>query len=108
MGRNGAGKTTMLKSLLRTATGAIDDAERRSRSTAGNRVSGSPKCRVGYFAQDLTDSIAKNTTVVEWLHQFDPPGGAGGNCAACWAKCSLAARMLSSPLAPYPAANRRG
>ena len=34
MGRNGAGKTTMLKSLIRNATGFIDDAERDFRSTA--------------------------------------------------------------------------
>ena len=27
---------------------------------------------VGYFAQDHTDSIAKGTTVIEWLHEFDP------------------------------------
>jgi ATPase subunit of ABC transporter with duplicated ATPase domains len=27
---------------------------------------------IGYFAQDHTDSIAKNTTVIEWLHDFDP------------------------------------
>jgi ATPase subunit of ABC transporter with duplicated ATPase domains len=25
---------------------------------------------VGYFAQDHTDSIAKGTTAIEWLHQF--------------------------------------
>jgi len=26
---------------------------------------------VGYFAQDTTDSIAKGTTAIEWLHHFD-------------------------------------
>jgi ATPase subunit of ABC transporter with duplicated ATPase domains len=27
---------------------------------------------VGYFAQDHTDSIIAGTTVIEWLHQFNP------------------------------------
>ena len=27
---------------------------------------------IGYFPQDSTGEIAKGTTVVEWLHQFDP------------------------------------
>ena len=27
---------------------------------------------VGYFAQDHAESITKGTTVIEWLHQFDP------------------------------------
>jgi len=27
---------------------------------------------IGYFPQDATGEIAKGTTVVEWLHQFDP------------------------------------
>ena len=30
MGRNGAGKTTMLRSLMRNATGFVDDADRIS------------------------------------------------------------------------------
>ncbi len=71
MGRNGAGKTTMLKSLIRTATGPIDDAERQF-EVDGGTVTWGHEVSVGYFAQDHTDSIAKNTTVIEWLHQFDP------------------------------------
>jgi len=30
---------------------------------------------VGYFAQDHTDSIAKDTTAMAWLHEFDPQAG---------------------------------
>src|SRR5947199_9813885 len=67
MGRNGAGKTTMLKSLLRTAPGLEDQFD----VDAGLVVWGH-EVAVGYFAQDHTDSIAKNTTVIEWLHEFDP------------------------------------
>src|SRR5436305_3212137 len=67
MGRNGAGKPTMLRSLLRTAPSQEDTFD----VDAGVVVWGH-EVAVGYFAQDHTDSIAKNTTVIEWLHQFDP------------------------------------
>ena len=71
IGRNGAGKTTLLKSLVRNATGYIDDTTREFAIDSGKVVWGH-EVSVGYFAQDHTDSIAKNTTAIEWLHQFDP------------------------------------
>src|SRR6202049_1608300 len=71
IGRNGAGKTTLIKSLIRNATGFIDDADRHF-PVDGGHVKWGHETTVGYFAQDTTDTIAKNTTVVEWLHQFDP------------------------------------
>jgi ATPase subunit of ABC transporter with duplicated ATPase domains len=71
IGRNGAGKTTLLRSLLRTATGYIDDAERTFDVDSGIVVWGH-EVAVGYFAQDHTDVIAKDTTCIEWLHSFDP------------------------------------
>ena len=71
MGRNGAGKTTMLKSLIRNATGPIDDSERQF-EVDGGTVTWGHEVAVGYFAQDHTDSIAKNTNIIEWLQQFDP------------------------------------
>ena len=71
MGRNGAGKTTTLKALLRSATGYIDDAERQFAVDGGSVVWGH-EVAVGYFAQDHGDTIAKGTTVIQWLHQFDP------------------------------------
>ena len=71
MGRNGTGKTTLLKSLLRNATGYIDDAEREFPVDAGTVVWGH-EVAVGYFAQDHTDSITHGMTTIEWLHQFDP------------------------------------
>lgn len=70
MGRNGAGKTTMLKSLIRGATGYIDDADRQFAIDSGTVIWG-PEVAVGYFAQDHTDSIAKGSTAIEWLRQFD-------------------------------------
>jgi ATPase subunit of ABC transporter with duplicated ATPase domains len=71
IGRNGAGKTTLLKSLIRSAPGYIDDADREFLADAGN-VKWGHETAVGYFAQDQTDSITKGTTLIEWLHQFDP------------------------------------
>src|SRR5215467_2406703 len=71
IGRNGAGKTTMLRSLVRSATGYIDDADRHFDVDAGIVVWGH-EVAVGYFAQDHTDSIVKGMTAIEWLHQFDP------------------------------------
>ena len=71
MGRNGTGKTTLLKSLLRNATGYIEDAEREFPVDTGTVVWGH-EVAVGYFAQDHTDSITHGMTTIEWLHQFDP------------------------------------
>src|SRR5487761_1507809 len=68
-GRNGAGKTTLLKSLIRSATGHISDEDRKFPIDHGT-VKWGHAVDVGYFAQDHTDSIAKGTTVIEWLHQF--------------------------------------
>lgn len=71
MGRNGAGKTTLLKSLIRNGTGYLDDAAREFPVDGGQVVWGH-EVAIGYFAQDHTDSIARDTTAIEWLHQFDP------------------------------------
>jgi ATPase subunit of ABC transporter with duplicated ATPase domains len=71
MGRNGTGKTTLLKSLIRTATGYIDESERDFPLDHGVVVWGH-EVAVGYFAQDHTDSITHGMTTIEWLHQFDP------------------------------------
>jgi ATPase subunit of ABC transporter with duplicated ATPase domains len=71
MGRNGAGKTTLLKSLVRSATGFIEDVDRHFDVDAG-LVSWGHEVAVGYFAQDHSDSIPPGTTIIEWLHEFDP------------------------------------
>jgi len=76
MGRNGSGKTTLLKSLLHNAAGNVEENDRDFKIDAGT-VTWGHEVSVGYFAQDHTDSIAKNTTVVEWLHQFDPMASQG-------------------------------
>jgi len=71
MGRNGTGKTTLLKSLVRNATGYIEDAEKAFPIDGGNVVWGH-NALVGYFAQDHSESIRKGTTAIDWLHEFKP------------------------------------
>jgi ATPase subunit of ABC transporter with duplicated ATPase domains len=68
MGRNGVGKTTMLRALLADAPNLTAVPEDRDSGTLrwGHEVS------VGYFPQDHTGLIQKGMTAVEWLHQFDP------------------------------------
>ncbi|HTX15209.1 MAG TPA: ATP-binding cassette domain-containing protein, partial [Candidatus Baltobacteraceae bacterium] len=69
MGRNGTGKTTLLKSLVRNATGYIEDVDKAFPIDGGNVIWGH-NALVGYFAQDHSESIVKGTTAIEWLHQF--------------------------------------
>ncbi|MCW5966307.1 MAG: ATP-binding cassette domain-containing protein [Bryobacterales bacterium] len=70
IGRNGAGKTTMLRSLIRNATGFVDAAERDFTVDAGEVLWGH-EVAVGYFAQDHSDSIRKGVTLIDWLNEFD-------------------------------------
>jgi ATPase subunit of ABC transporter with duplicated ATPase domains len=68
IGRNGLGKTTMLKALLADAPSVepAPDALDSGSVCWGHEVS------IGYFPQDHTGEIQKGMTAVEWLHQFDP------------------------------------
>ena len=68
IGRNGLGKTTMLKALLADAPG-VDASP--SALDAGS-VRWGHEVSIGYFPQDHTGEIQKGMTAVEWLHQFDP------------------------------------
>jgi ATPase subunit of ABC transporter with duplicated ATPase domains len=71
VGRNGVGKTTLLKSLVRNATGYIDDEDRSFPIDRGEVIWGH-NVLTGYFAQDHGDSIQKGSTVIDWLGQFKP------------------------------------
>jgi ATPase subunit of ABC transporter with duplicated ATPase domains len=71
MGRNGTGKTTLLRSLIRNAPGFIDDADKHF-TINGGIVNWGHEVSVGYFAQESTVSKAKGVTTMEWLHQFNP------------------------------------
>ena len=68
VGRNGAGKTTLLEALLADAPDMPPSPSDRDAGDVrwGHEVS------IGYFPQDSTGEIEKSTTVVEWLHRFDP------------------------------------
>jgi len=68
VGRNGVGKTTLLKALMADAPDLPASPVDRDAGDVrwGHEVS------IGYFPQDATGLIEKGTTVVEWLHRFDP------------------------------------
>lgn len=68
MGRNGLGKTTLLKSLLSTSP---DLAEKDFILDAGT-IKWGHEAQIGYFPQDHTGVIEHGLNVSDWLHQFDP------------------------------------
>jgi ATPase subunit of ABC transporter with duplicated ATPase domains len=70
-GRNGTGKTTLLRSLIRNAGEFIDAAEKDFPIDSGI-VKWGHEVTVGYFAQDHRDSVVTDLTAIEWLWQFDP------------------------------------
>ena len=68
MGRNGTGKTTLLKALLANGPG-IDDPDVGLDSGV---VTWGHEAQIGYFAQDHRNSIRGGVTVSDWLHDWDP------------------------------------
>ena len=68
VGRNGVGKTTLLKALLADAPGLPASPG----DIDGGAVRWGHEVAIGYFAQDHTGAIRKGMTAAEWLHQFDP------------------------------------
>ena len=68
MGRNGVGKTTLIKSLLSTSP---DLAEKGFILNAG-LIKWGHEAQIGYFPQDHTGMIEHGLTVSDWLHQWDP------------------------------------
>jgi ATPase subunit of ABC transporter with duplicated ATPase domains len=72
-GRNGAGKTTMLKSIIRNAGQFIGEAEHKFKIDSGNVIWGH-EVTVGYFPQDFGYTIDKSRGIsaLDWLWQFKP------------------------------------
>ena len=81
MGRNGLGKTTLLKSLL-VGDKEIDKEMRSELHDAdftndSGTVKWGHEAQIGYFPQDVSNVIENGLTVADWLHQFDPEGDQG-------------------------------
>ncbi len=68
VGRNGVGKTTLLRALLAESPNLPPSPE----DLDAGSVRWGHEVAIGYFAQDHTGVIEKGKTAVEWLHQFDP------------------------------------
>jgi ATPase subunit of ABC transporter with duplicated ATPase domains len=67
-GRNGVGKTTLLKVLLADAP----DQPSNPADIDHGKLRWGHEVSVGYLPQDHTGAIEKGMTAVEWLHRFDP------------------------------------
>jgi ATPase subunit of ABC transporter with duplicated ATPase domains len=77
MGRNGAGKTTVLNALLANSPTTPESELRKTSGYDGlfvdsGKVIWGHEASIGYFAQDHRSLIATGTTAIEWLHQWDP------------------------------------
>ena len=68
MGRNGAGKTTVLKSLLANYPGLADSEFDLDKGA----VFWGHEAQIGYFPQDVGATIEPGLTVAEWLHRWNP------------------------------------
>ncbi len=71
IGRNGVGKTTILRSIL----GAAEGFSRADFPLDSGVIEWGHEAQVGYFAQDHRATIQPGTTVFEWLQQWDPQAG---------------------------------
>jgi len=67
MGRNGRGKTTLVKALLANSPTEPVEAD----SIDSGEVRWGHAATVGYFSQDHASQIKKGMLAHEWLHQFD-------------------------------------
>ncbi|MFZ0278863.1 MAG: ATP-binding cassette domain-containing protein [Candidatus Sulfotelmatobacter sp.] len=77
MGRNGAGKTTLVSALLANSPSTPEAELRKTSGYEGpfidsGKVVWGHEASIGYFAQDHQSLIEGGTTVLEWLHQWNP------------------------------------
>src|SRR5277367_3937173 len=77
MGRNGAGKTTLVNALLANSPTTPEAELRKTSGYDGSFVDSGKiiwghEASIGYFAQDHRSLIEGGTTVLEWLHQWNP------------------------------------
>lgn len=71
LGRNGTGKTTLLRSLLINAPGADDQPF----TMDSGSVEWGHEAAIGFFAQDHKASIPHGITVMDYLQSYDPQAG---------------------------------
>jgi ATPase subunit of ABC transporter with duplicated ATPase domains len=71
IGRNGVGKTTLLRSLLANAPGVIDEPF----AIDDGSVEWGHEAAVGFFAQDPRATIQPGFTILDWLREVDPTAG---------------------------------
>jgi ATPase subunit of ABC transporter with duplicated ATPase domains len=71
VGRNGLGKTTLLKALLSSAD-STPGLDASPADISAGTVRWGHEVSIGYFPQDHTGAIPKGLTAIDWLHQFDP------------------------------------
>jgi ATPase subunit of ABC transporter with duplicated ATPase domains len=69
VGRNGVGKTTLIRSLIGNAPG-MEKTEYGIGIDSGD-VKWGHEVQIGYFAQDHRQSIGGGLTTLDWLRQFD-------------------------------------
>src|SRR5262249_56255773 len=69
VGRNGVGKTTMLKALMADAPGCPASPH----DIDGGAVRWGHEVSIGYFPQDHTGAIERGLTAGEGVHPFGPP-----------------------------------
>ena len=73
IGRNGQGKTTLIRALLAHAPHVEHrTGENPNQDIDSGVVKWGHAAQIGYFAQDHTSTIEKGMTAADWLHQFDP------------------------------------
>jgi len=71
IGRNGVGKTTILRSLMGSAPAGMAEAF----PVDGGVIEWGHEVQVGYFPQDPRGMIQPGLTIFDWLQQFDPQAG---------------------------------
>jgi len=76
LGRNGVGKTTVLRSLIANAPGAVDVTNLGEPfAIDSGSVEWGHEVAVGFFAQDHRATIQPGLTVLDWLQTYDPTAG---------------------------------
>jgi len=73
IGRNGVGKTTLIKALLAGAPG-ITEKEVEAEARDAGKIKWGHEVQCGYFGQDSRAEfdLFKGQTAFDWLHQFAP------------------------------------